>query len=226
MTVSPTPTYGAFGTRSKTSTSPPPPLRTMPTAAGFVRSVAVTALWPSVSSVTRDDARSHALSIVPTSRLRCDHDVAGRDAVIGAGGDRDALVDRALRIREDRGVHAVEVRERRRPLVLRAASFSCTFSCTADSSWISCWRSVSTCARSFLFSDFASTSPCAQPAASRNGRETRSAATSKGRRIDAAVPCTPSSALERNETVIRTSESSTRPPTMIRRLRALERLEG
>ena len=29
---------------------------------------------------------------------------------------------------------------------------SCTFSWTADSSWITCWRSFSTCVRSFLFS--------------------------------------------------------------------------
>jgi hypothetical protein len=54
----------------------------------------------------------------------------------------------------------------------------------------------------------------------------RSAATSNGFRIPAAVPWTPSRALERNDTVIRTSESSTRTPTTILRLRALERLEG
>jgi hypothetical protein len=47
-----------------------------------------------------------------------------------------------------------------------------------------------------------------------------------GLRIDAPVPCTPSSALERNETVIRTSAASTRMPTMIRRRTALERFEG
>ena len=75
-------------------------------------------------------------------------------------------------------------------------------------------------------SDFAFTSPWNQLIVSRNGAETRSAATSNGRRIPAAVPWTPSSAVERNETVIRTSERPIRPPMTIRRLRALERLEG
>src|SRR5262249_61852193 len=73
---------------------------------------------------------------------------------------------------------------------------------------------------------FAPISPRDQPTAARKGRVTRSAATSNGRRIAAPVPCAPSSAVERNDTVISTSESSTRPPTTIRRLRALERLEG
>ena len=79
---------------------------------------------------------------------------------------------------------------------------------------------------SFAFCDLAFVRPCTQPIVSRKGRETRSAAISKGRRIPAAVPWTPSSALERKETVIRTRERTTRLPTTIRRLRALERLEG
>jgi hypothetical protein len=45
-------------------------------------------------------------------------------------------------------------------------------------------------------------------------------------RMPAAVPWAPSRALDRNETVIRTNESRTRRPTTIRRLTALERLEG
>jgi hypothetical protein len=84
----------------------------------------------------------------------------------------------------------------------------------------------SICARSFLFSDFAWKRPRDQPTASRKGRETRSAATSNGRITEAPKPCTGSSARERNESVISTSESSTRTPTTIRRLRALERVEG
>src|SRR5262249_3885982 len=53
MIVSPCATYFAFDTRSITSTSLlPPPGWMIPTAVGLVRSSAVTALWLSVSSVT------------------------------------------------------------------------------------------------------------------------------------------------------------------------------
>ena len=60
---------------------------------------------------------------------------------------------------------------------------------------------------SFAFSDFASASPWTQPIVSRNGPRRGRRRPRTGRRMPAAVPWTPSSALERNETVIRTSES-------------------
>ncbi len=87
-------------------------------------------------------------------------------------------------------------------------------------------RSFSTWARSFSFSERAVVSPWNQETVSRKGRLTRSAAISNGRSPPATVPWKPSSAVERNETVIRTSESRTRPPTMIRRFSALDRFEG
>ena len=55
-----------------------------------------------------------------------------------------------------------------------------------------CWRSASICSFSFAFSDFASIRPPNQEAASRKGRATRSAPTSKGRKMLAPVlwkPC-------------------------------------
>ena len=64
-----------------------------------------------------------------------------------------------------------------------SASFSCTFSCTADSSWTAAGGACRPARGASCSADLASARPCAQPAASRKGRETRSAATSKGRRI-------------------------------------------
>ena len=75
------------------------------------------------------------------------------------------------------------------------------------------------------FSDLAWKRSPVHPAASWNGRATRFAATSNGRSTDAPKLCTGSSVSERNDSVISTSESTTRHPTTILRRRALERVE-
>src|SRR5262249_54246104 len=88
---------------------------------------------------------------------------------------------------------------------------------------LSCRRRAFSAARR-RFSDLALKSPCVQFAASRNGWAIRFAAIWKGRRTDAAVLSTGSSALERKEAVRSASESTTRLTTTIRRLRGLERV--
>src|SRR4029079_7806376 len=72
-----------------------------------------------------------------------------------------------------------------------------------------------------VLSERAVTRPSNQLYASRNGRATRSAATSKGFIADATTfwaPCTRPPDVSRKEAVIRASESTARPTTTARRL--------
>ena len=228
ITVSPTPTYGAFETRSRTSTSLPPPPRWTIADRRRVRQVGRGdgALAVGEQRHARD-ARSHACRRCRRAPAAVITTLPGRDAVVDAGGDRDALVDRALRIREDRGADPVEVA---RSTAAPGSSAACLQlhvllhgRLVLDHLLAQRARPAggASCSRTSRRRGRASSRPRRGTAARRGRRRPRTAAGSP-----AAVPCTPSSALERNETVIRTSESSTRPPTMIRRLRALERLEG
>ena len=96
-----------FGTRSKTSTSPRAVCRRLIIADGRrlveIRSRSRRSVRR-VSNVTRATL-ANARSIVPTRPP--DASITGLpdvDAVVCPGGDRDALVERALRLREDGGV--------------------------------------------------------------------------------------------------------------------------
>ena len=189
MIVSPTPTTFDFGTRSRTSTSLPPPPRLdrpRPPSGSSGRSRS-TALWLSVSSVTR-------ATLARTRGRRCRRDRRSTDRSRRRRRATPSFVpaaivtlcvDRALRVR--RAPRRAPGRSRRSTAGRGSSAppSAARSPARADSSRINCCRSVSTWARSFLFSDFASTRPCAQPTASRKGRETRSAATSNGRRIAA-----------------------------------------
>ena len=143
--VSPTRTYGCFGTRSRIRTSLEPAAAANGADHPRVRQVgrgdgalAVGeqrhARHVRVTLVDRADER--AAAVRPADRL--DDDAAHDDAVGRAGGDDDALVERALRVREHRGV---DLRRSRRPTAGRCSSSafcSSTFCWIAPSSRISC----------------------------------------------------------------------------------------
>ena len=111
MISSPSCTTSFFETRLRTSESPDWPCSTIPDAP-VRRSSAETALDSSVSRRTRAafarDPRDRADEPVGGHDRRIDH-----DAVVGAGGDDDRLVEGARRLRDHLGGDAVVVlRER------------------------------------------------------------------------------------------------------------------
>ena len=129
--VSPTRTTGRFGTRSSTRTSLDPPPRLDRADHLRVRDVgrgdgALAVGEQRHARLVREDAVDRADERAASVRAadRFDDDAAHANAVGRAGADDDALFDRALRVRDDRRVHLVEVGDGRRPLVverLRAA---------------------------------------------------------------------------------------------------------
>ena len=149
-----------------------------------------------------------------------------RDAVVGAGRDDDRLVERRRRPRDHLG------RRRRcsRPgsagaLRYSSSALSLTFSCSADSFWITCCCSCSFSAFSRSFSERA-VKQSVEPAVGVAERprdpldgDLEAAAARRGRR--SARRARGPSDCSRNETVISASESRTSSPSTIRRRRAL-----
>ena len=120
MISSPSCTTSFFETRLRTSESPDWPCSTIPVAP-VVKSSAETALDSSVSS-------AHARRVRRDPRDGADEPVSGhdgridRDAIIGAGGDDDRLVEGARRLRDHLGGDAVVLlRERGRVAVVQQA---------------------------------------------------------------------------------------------------------